>query len=124
MHCSALGKAYLSALPRGELEHELDHLSYAEGTPRAPRNAAELQREIDRSTERGFAFDLGETIESAHCVAIPVRFSGTLWGAAGVQGPAGRLSEERLTEIGHELIRRFGPFDRLASAGLPLSDGS
>lgn len=104
MYCSALGKAYLAALPTSLAEAEVRRFSYSGGTARAPQNADELRIQIDATRSAGYALDLGETLVSAHCVAVPVAFSGTVWGSAGVQGPADRLPEDRLRQIGEHLV--------------------
>jgi IclR family acetate operon transcriptional repressor len=109
MHCSGLGKAYLSGLDDAELDRELGRLRYEGGTARAPRGPLELRRQVEEARARGFALDLGETFDGVACVSVPTRVAGMLVGAAGVSGPASRLPAERLEEIGRRLAERLGP---------------
>jgi DNA-binding IclR family transcriptional regulator len=108
MYCSALGKAFLSGLEAGELDRELGRLSFTGGTQRAPGGPLELRRQVEEAAECGFALDIGETFDGVACVAVPTRLAGLLVGAAGVSGPASRLSRERLEEIGVALLDRLG----------------
>lgn len=108
MHCSALGKAYLSALDPVSLDAELGRLDYNGGTASAAHGPLELRQRVVAAAEQGFALDSGETFQGSACVAVPVRVRGTLVGAVGCQGPANRLPEELLTEIGTRLVHELG----------------
>jgi IclR family acetate operon transcriptional repressor len=112
MHCSGLGKAYLSGLDDGELDRELGRLRYEGGTSRAPRGPLELRRQVEEARSRGYALDLEETFEGVACVSAPTRVSGLLVGAAGVSGPSSRLSRTRLEEIGQRLVERLAAVER------------
>jgi DNA-binding IclR family transcriptional regulator len=103
MHCSALGKAYLSALDEASLEAQLPRLSYRGGTRRAPTGPDELRERLTEARGLGFAIDGEETYDGVVCVAVPMRIGGALVGAAGISGPAHRLPPERVEEIGHAL---------------------
>lgn len=103
MHCSALGKAYLSGLPPEVAESEIRGLPFEGGTDRAPRNPSELRDAVDVARARGYALDMSETLINAHCVAVALTFVGTVWGSVGVQGTADQLAEGRLHEIGQRL---------------------
>ena len=71
MHCSALGKAYLSALDDRALDSELALLTYRGGTERAARGPIELRERLEETRKRGYAIDRDETSEGATCVAAP-----------------------------------------------------
>jgi DNA-binding IclR family transcriptional regulator len=107
IHCSGLGKAYLSGLDDEELDRELGRLGYEGGTARAPRGPLELRRHVEEARARGFALDLGETFDDVACVSAPTRIGRTLVGAAGVSGPSSRLPRERLEQIGRRLADRL-----------------
>jgi DNA-binding IclR family transcriptional regulator len=111
MHCSGLGKAYLSGLDSAALDRELGRLSYEGGTSRAPRGPLELRHHVEEARERGFALDLEETFDGVACVAVPTRVMGMLFGAAGVSGPSNRLPREHLEEIGRELAARLATIE-------------
>lgn len=113
MYCSALGKAYLSALDGRALDDELALLSYQGGTKLAPAGPLELRQRIEEARKRGYAIDRNETFDGGSCVAIPVRIGGTLVGAIGLSGPSSRISDERIGLMGTRLIEATR---RLASA--------
>jgi DNA-binding IclR family transcriptional regulator len=107
MYCSGLGKAYLSALDDDALEHELSLMSYVGGTEQAAQNSTQLRTRVMQAREDGFAFDVDETFDQVRCVAAPVRIGGSLVGAVGISGPAGRLSISRMRELGGYLVQRM-----------------
>jgi DNA-binding IclR family transcriptional regulator len=112
MHCSAVGKAYLSALDPKSLDLELARLTYEGGTNRAARGPLELGQRVAHARDRGYAVDREETFDGVVCVAVPTRISGALIGAAGVSGPASRLPEERIEEIARALVERLSVLGR------------
>jgi DNA-binding IclR family transcriptional regulator len=107
MHCSALGKAYLSALDPGALDSELDRLPYVGGTDRASHSEAELRARVLLSREDGYALDLDETFDDVRCVAVPLRVRGSLAGAVGISGPVTRFAMPRMRELGGYLIQKL-----------------
>jgi DNA-binding IclR family transcriptional regulator len=104
MHCSALGKAYLSALDRRALDGELALLTYRGGTKRAARGPLELREKLQRSRDRGYAIDGDETFDGGTCVAVPLRIGGSIVGAIGLSGPSARFDEDRIAQIGEGLV--------------------
>jgi DNA-binding IclR family transcriptional regulator len=105
MYCSALGKAFLSALDGRALDGELAHLTYQGGTANAARGPMELRERLEETRQRGYAVDRDETLDGASCAAVPIRIGGALVGAIGLSGPSSRMSEERLAEIGVRLVQ-------------------
>ena len=103
MHCSALGKAYLSALDDRALDAELAQLNYQGGTGRAARGPIELRERVEESRKRGYAIDRDETADGGSCVAIPARIGGTLVGSIGLSGPSSRMSDQRIAQMGERL---------------------
>jgi DNA-binding IclR family transcriptional regulator len=104
MHCSALGKAYLSALDDRALDSELALLNYQGGTEHAARGPIELRERLEETRRRGYAIDRDETAEGVTCVAIPARIGGALIGAIGLSGPSNRIGDQRVAEIGERLL--------------------
>ena len=103
MHCSALGKAYLSALDDRALDSELGLLNYQGGTHLAARGPIELRERVEETRKRGYAIDRDETADGATCVAVPARMGGTLVGAIGLSGPSSRINEQRIAQMGERL---------------------
>lgn len=105
MHCSALGKAYLSALDDRALDSELALLNYQGGTQHAARGPIDLRERLEETRKRGYAVDRDETLEGGSCVAVPARIGGSLIGAIGLSGPTSRMTDQRIAEIGQRLLR-------------------
>jgi DNA-binding IclR family transcriptional regulator len=104
MYCSALGKAYLSALDGRALDDELALLTYHGGTRLAPAGPLELRQRIEETRVCGYAIDRNETFDGGTCVATPARVGGTLVGAIGLSGPSSRISDQRIAQMGQRLI--------------------
>jgi DNA-binding IclR family transcriptional regulator len=103
MHCSAVGKAYLSGLDDTALEEELNRMSFTGGTEHAPTDRPSLFRQVSVARELGYAVDHDETSLGVSCVAVPLSIGDTLIGAIGVSGPSTRLSPSLVAAIGPEL---------------------
>lgn len=98
-HCTALGKVFYAfdriALPAAPL---------ARRTPRSPRSTAQLNRELDRVRDLGYAVTRGELEPGLDAVAAPVRGpDGRVVAALSVSGPDVRLAD-KLDELGRLLL--------------------
>lgn len=114
MHCSAIGKAYLSALEPEALDVQLGQIDYSEGSAAAAKGPIDLRVRLEEARTAGFAIDREETTEGGVCVAVPLWIAGALVGAVGVQAPAMRFPEAQQLQIGARLkgeLKRFGRQD-------------
>jgi DNA-binding IclR family transcriptional regulator len=92
LHCTALGKAYLAALPPQELDTLLARLELTRFTAATITQAAALAAELGRIRDRGYALDEEEVEEGVVCLGAPVRdYRRTPVAAISVAGPAYRL---------------------------------
>ncbi len=108
MHCSAQGKAYLSALSDDDLDDFLGRLSYSGGSDLAAKTPEDLRERVAQAGKDGYAMDLEETHEGVRCVAVPLKIRGSLVGALGITAPIGRMSVARMRELGAYLKTRVG----------------
>jgi DNA-binding IclR family transcriptional regulator len=100
-HCTAIGKAMLASLPKGELDDFLARIELKEFTPRTIVDPARLRREIDRVREAGYAVDDAEFNAELRCAAAIVRdFSGRGIAAIGISGPTWRIKSDDLARMG------------------------
>jgi IclR family pca regulon transcriptional regulator len=103
MHCSALGKAYLSALPEAALRRVLDGLTFARRTPHSLTTRAAVLAELRRTRERGYSLNNEEFILGLISVGAPlVNLDGVVIGAASCDVSTMQYSLE-------EAERRFAP---------------
>ena len=110
--CSAMGKALLSALPWSQVQALMERQGLGSLTVNSINTADELQTELQRVRERGYAYDVEEAFPGVCCIAVPVRGAGGQVRAAmsmSVPSPRfARLKQERraqLLEAGERLER-------------------
>ena len=111
LHTSAPGKVFLAYLPEAEQDRLLNAIDYQVHTPKTIKNREEMEAEIARVRGRGCAFDRGERVDTAHCVAAPIfDYRKDNIAALWVTGPSYRMPEsdlERLAEIVTDHARRL-----------------
>lgn len=94
-YCTALGKAMLAQLGKGELEDYLRRTKLAACTGRTITDPERLVAELAETRERGYAEDDGEIDEEIGCVAAPIfDASGCAVAAMSVSAPRFRMSGE------------------------------
>ncbi|HEY8454500.1 MAG TPA: IclR family transcriptional regulator [Actinopolymorphaceae bacterium] len=69
---TALGRAIAAHLPEAELEPLLEHLTPGAGPKASRLSVADFRRELERTRERGYAFEDEEEQAEIACVAAPV----------------------------------------------------
>lgn len=104
--CCAIGRAILSTFTDEQVrtlyptDGALTKLSRA-----SPDRVADLLDRLEEVRQRGWALNLGETEAGLHAVAVPLQFPSVLPVLAlSATGPAARLPEHRLHDIGRELV--------------------
>lgn len=91
LHCSALGKAYLSALPVDERRAMVEALQLDRRTSRTLTDPDALLGELDLSAKRGFAMDNVENEEGVRCVGAAILDDrGRPVAAVSISAPAAR----------------------------------
>jgi IclR family acetate operon transcriptional repressor len=89
LHCTSIGKAILAALPIAERHALLGRAELVARTPRTLVTPADLDRELERVGERGFAVDDEENERNIRCVGAAVHDGG--------DRPIGAVSVSALT---------------------------
>lgn len=112
LHATAMGKAWLSALPQGEREALIGRISLERHTERTVVDAAQLRSQLDVFRLRGYAIEDEEFAEGRRCVAAAVVIDGSgPVGALAIAGPGFRLTQDRAHLLGPEVAgaaRRLG----------------
>lgn len=118
LHATALGKVLLAFLPPAEREELLLELPLARLTGRTIVDREQLQDELRKVREKGFAVDDEESVEGARCVAAPVLVeSGRGLAAISVSAPAGRLGPARLSLVRSHLVDACAKISERLTAG-------
>jgi len=98
LHCTSSGKALLAFAPGAKAG--LEGLDLVRMTPVTITSRAKLLRELKEIREVGYSVNRGERIPGVCGVAAPILDQdGTATAAIAVQGPAVRVSEERIPEL-------------------------
>jgi IclR family transcriptional regulator, acetate operon repressor len=98
LHCTGVGKALLSQLPRDAARELVERAGMPRRTPRTITDPDELMAELERISSQGYCLDDGEQETGVRCIAVPV-IGGPAQTAISVSGPEGRLPMEHVPQI-------------------------
>jgi IclR family transcriptional regulator, KDG regulon repressor len=99
-HATNLGKVLLADLPPEQVEAIVAERGLAAYTPHTITDPLELEAELERIREHGYAIDNEEYDEGLRCIGAPVRdHSGRVVAALGIGGPVTRITPERVGEL-------------------------
>ncbi len=99
-HCTALGKAILAELETDELERILRMVGLPRRTARTITDRTQLEEELKRTRQRGYAFDDGEFEEGLRCVALPLYDrQGKVMASISISAPATRMTAARRPKL-------------------------
>jgi DNA-binding IclR family transcriptional regulator len=105
LHCTAVGKVLVSAMPRERREALARSIDYVVLTPNTISSPEAYLTELDKVAERGYAVDNAEHEDFIHCVAAPIRGGGgEVLAAASMSVPKVLLDYEGLLALVPELL--------------------
>jgi len=100
LHCSSMGKSLMAFG-----DDDMSGMPLTKVTPTTISTKTALQQELVQIRERGFSFDVEESIPGVSCVGAPVLDAdGQAVAAIAVQAPTVRMPKERQAAIGRRLI--------------------
>ena len=100
LHCTAIGKAILASLPETRQSALLDLLNLESHTPRTITSRAAMERELARTSRRGYAIDDEENEVGIRCIAAAVRGYGTdVLGAISISAPSFMLTPGEVSRL-------------------------
>ncbi len=100
LHCTGVGKTLLAFQPEAARAELLRSLSLERQTPHSITSQAQLQKELLRICEQGYAVDDEEAVLGLRCVAAPIlNHEAAVLAAFSVAGPATRVTRDRVPEI-------------------------
>ena len=104
-HAAAAGKVLLAALTPAELRARYPAARLRGGTDRAITARRELEAELHRVRDAGYATNTGESETSLHAVSAPVvDTAGVARAAISLSGPSSRLTPDDLDRLGGVII--------------------
>ena len=99
LHQHAAGKAILANLPDERIDKIVDVYGLPKRTERTITDRDKLWTEIEAIRDRGYAFNIEESVEDLHAIGAPITDEdGVALGAISISGPANRLKGEFLRE--------------------------
>ncbi|MEH7180390.1 IclR family transcriptional regulator [Neobacillus vireti] len=120
MHCTSVGKAILSHLPKSDVLGILDRRGMPYHTDHTIISREEFLRELKQIKKRGYALDLEENEYGITCIAAPVfDHLGNVAAAVSISGPTTRMTTERLNQLGPIMIQTGQKIS--ARLGYPVS---
>jgi IclR family transcriptional regulator, KDG regulon repressor len=101
LHCTSLGKAYLSAMPPDERRAVVESLPLERRTDRTLVDPDALLKDLETCARRGFAIDNVENEDGVRCVGAAIRGDRDAPIAAmSVSAPASRFSLSAARKVG------------------------
>jgi IclR family KDG regulon transcriptional repressor len=108
MHCTGVGKAILAHMPLAQAQAIISEQGMARYTKNTITDLAELEKELEKIRQQGYAIDNMEYEWGIRCIAVPIRNeSGDVRASMSISGPSERLPLETIAEMAQPLIR-FG----------------
>ncbi|MBU6420096.1 MAG: helix-turn-helix domain-containing protein [Proteobacteria bacterium] len=105
MHCSAVGKAILSATSEKAIGQILRQHGMPRLTAKTVTTPAALRAELLKVKGQGYAVDDEEHAVGLRCIAAPVfDETGDVVGAVSVSGPMARIDENRISVLGRMVV--------------------
>jgi DNA-binding IclR family transcriptional regulator len=109
LHCTAIGKAILAALPDAACDELLQRLPLPRRTPHTLTDLPTLRRELALTRARQFAFDDEENEESVRCVGAAFRDQhDAVVGAVSVSAPVFTMSMEDAIAVAPAVLAAAG----------------
>jgi DNA-binding IclR family transcriptional regulator len=109
LHCTAVAKVLISALPERERRAVAAGLDYVELTANTITDPAAYLAELARVASRGYAIDDAEHESFIHCIAAPVRGTrGEVLAAMSLSVPQVILDLDGLLELVPDLLTAAG----------------
>ncbi len=101
LHSTAPGKVLLAFMPEKKQREKLATISLDAINEYTITEKNILKNELDKIVADGYALDLNETVKGVHCIAAPIfDEKGCAIACIWTSGPAGRLTEENIKNIG------------------------
>jgi len=106
LHCTGVGKLFLSRMNEAELDTYLKNTERTCFTPHTLVDEQDIRRELTQIRMQGYSVDNQEMEEGVRCVAaLVLDHSGKPAGAVSISGAAMRITPDRIETIGRMVKR-------------------
>jgi IclR family acetate operon transcriptional repressor len=106
LHASGIGKALLSTYDENRLARLFEGNELERFTENTVRSFDQLRDELNRTRDRGYAFDDEERTKGMRCVAAPIlNVHGEAVAGISVSGPKHRVEDSDVHRIGEQVRR-------------------
>jgi len=106
LHCSAVGKAILSAASDKRLSKILHQRGMPRLTIKTITSPSALRADLERVRAAGYAVDDEEHAVGLRCIAAPIfDETGDCIGSVSASGPTARIGEERIAQLGALVLK-------------------
>ena len=106
MHCTGLGKAMLAFKTPSEIKWILNKRGMKAMTARTITEMGQMEKELEKIRNQGYAEDIGEMMDSLRCVAVPIRNKeGNVKYAISVSGLDYSIRGDRWLDILNSLLK-------------------
>lgn len=96
-HCSAVGKCVLAYKPQSFIEQLFQDYDFEQYTSKTITNYPDLEKELKRIKEQGYALDDEERTVAVRCLAVPVyNYNGNVSCCIGISAPKGQITTETI----------------------------
>jgi len=107
LYCTALGKVLLAYLSAEERKKILGEKALPRLTENTITDKRQLEKELDKVREQGFALDQEENEKDVRCMAAPIRnYQGEVIAALSISSPIFRIDKNAQNNIKEALIER------------------
>ncbi|WP_136689187.1 IclR family transcriptional regulator [Halorhabdus amylolytica] len=94
-HSAALGKAILAYLPNDRQNEIINDLDYPEFTDKTITDPQNLQSDLNRVREKGYAINDEEDFQGWKGIAVPIILENSVEGAISVAGPKSKIDNRK-----------------------------
>lgn len=107
LHATAVGKAYLSALPEQQCKEVVGQLTLTKETSQTITDRAKLLEELEKIREQGYATSEEEMKEGIYAIGVPVRddVSEEVIGGISIAAPETRVLESSFLDEATEKLQ-------------------
>lgn len=106
LHCTAVGKAILSQLPKSRVQEIIARHGLPQYTEKTITEPDALYDELKIIRDQGLAYDNNEILPGLRCIATPVKSADDeLLGSISISGPSSRMRGEFFKEKAPEMLK-------------------